>query len=214
MNLSDMISKIKLGVQDDGLWDDITPLIHEAIERAAHDLPHASLATSEVLDIAEDDASPVSLPSDYHHDVYRVVNVTSSRPVSIRTNLNALDRLYDGIETPGYITDVAVEGTDLHFQYTPANEAQELRVFYYAQPTVLTSDDVDLDWIPERLHRGIVVDYALKELFNLIEDGVEGQKINTAFYEARYARAWEQLKRYTQSNPRQRPVVKRSARFF
>lgn len=214
MNLSDMISKVELGIQDSGFSGDITSLIQEAIEIAAHDLPHASLATSADLSIAEDDTSPVSLPSDYHHDVYRVVNVTSNRPVSIRTNLRVLDRLYDGIDTPGYITDVAVEGTELHFQYTPANEVQTLRVYYYAQPDLIENDDDELDWIPERLHRGIVVDYALKELFSLVEDGVEGQKINTAFYEARYARAWAQLERHTKNNPRQRPVVERSARFF
>lgn len=218
MILSDMISRIQRGIQDPSFTveDDILPLIQEAIETAAHELPHAALATSDVIDVDAEESGPLSLPEDYHHDVYRVENVTHNRPVNIRTNVEVLDRLYDGLESPGPIADVAVEGQELYFQPNPATADQQLKVFYYAKPEPPEIDDVDYEpeWLPERLHNTIIVDYALKELFGLIEDGIDGQKVNTAFYEARYARGRQQLEKHTRQNPRQKPIIKRTARFF
>jgi len=216
MILSEMISKIETGIQDPSFTaeDDILPLINEALELAADEFPHAGLASPAVIDVTAGDAGMVFLPDDYHHDLYRVRNTTFNQPVSIRSNLNVLEKLYDGFESSGPIADVAVEGTELYFKPTPVEETQQLTILYYKKPVDLEADDDTPGWLPSRFHQGIIVDYALKELWALIEDGIDGQKVNTAFYESRYEQSRGKLAYYTRRNPRQRPVIERIARFF
>ena len=219
MILEKMISLVESGIQDPSytLEDDILPLINEALDDAAERFCHADLAKFDTVTILADAAGPVSLPNDYHHDLYRVVNTTFNRPVSIRSNLAVLESLYDGMTSPGPVQDVAVEGNELFFKPSPAMATdQVLTLFYYKKIEEFEEGDTDEEptWIPDRFHRGIVVDYVLKELWALVEDGIDGHKVNTAFYEARHAQALVKLERHTRKNPKQKPVIVRTVRFF
>lgn len=219
MKISEMIERIETGIDDPLLTteDDILPLVVDALTEAAEEFCHADLATTSTVTVAAGGAGSVALPDDYSHDLYRVVNTTYNRSVNIRSNINVLEKLYDGLASPGIIRDVAVEGTDLYFQPSPTTDTEQvLTIFYYKQ--LADADLADQEhvpsWLPNRFHQGIVVDYCLKELFNLVEDDMSDQRVNTRVYEARHERAREKLRWYTRRNPKQRPVIERPARFF
>lgn len=219
MTLEEMIAKIQAGQQDPSFTvkDDVLPLINEALEEAAKKYCHADLMADHTITVVAGASNPVELPDDYSHDLYRVVNTTFNRPITIRTNPDVLAKLFDGLNSPGAIVDVAEDGRSLYFRPSPTTETEQvLAVHYYKAIEEYEEGDEEEtpEWLPKRFHQGIIVDYALKELWALVEDGIDGQKINTAFYEARYERALGKLAKHTKKNPRQRPVIKRTARFF
>ncbi len=218
MILEKMVEEIERGVQDDSftLDENILPLINEALGEAAFWFCHEELnQRAEITALAD---PSVSMPADFHHNLYRVVNLSFNRPVSIRTNIDVLEDLYEGITTRGVIEDVAVVGTELFFKpgLISATTPQDLKLFYYKKPDELIEGDMALapGWLPEQFHRGMVVNYVLKELFALIEDGIEGQKVNTEYYQGEYAKAFTKLRYHTRHNSKERPKIRRTARFF
>lgn len=224
MDLNEMLTRIEVAVDDDRFTvaGNFIPLINEALSELAEQYPINALATSDTITVDAAGASPVSLPDDYLHDVYRVENTTNGgNVVKIRENLNALKSLFDGCTYTGYITNVAIAGDLLHFEPNPTTdvEDQTLTLYYYKQfiPVTVPVDGEEpqtIAWVPDRFQEGLIVDYVLMEIFKLIEDGFDGQKINTAFYQSRYDAAREKFDAYTLTNPRQKPVIKRNAQFM
>jgi hypothetical protein len=49
------------------------------------------------------------------------------------------------------------------------------------------------DMLPSHLHRRLLVNYACKELFSRIEDGMDGKKANTAYHDNEYKTAFSEL---------------------
>jgi hypothetical protein len=94
-------------------------------------------------------------------------------------NLQELVELFPDMDTEGNVTDVAVEGSTLYYQGIPTT-AETLVIIYRKNPTEMTSNTDEPDGIPELLHRKIIVCGAAMNIWNEIEDGIEGQKINTA----------------------------------
>ena len=218
MILEKIIKDIQTGIQDDSFTVEghIMPLINEALDLVAYDFCHAGLASTAVINIAAGDTGPAPLPEDYHHDVYRVENETFKRPVFVRSNIDVLAKLYDELESTGPIDDVAAEGDQLYFEPYPTTTDQRLKVYYYRKPVEYESIDTDEtpEWLPASFHKSLIVDYALKELWALVEDGIDGQKINTSFYNSTYLMGLGRLTRDTRRNPKQNPAIKRTARFF
>jgi hypothetical protein len=69
--------------------------------------------------------------------------------------------------------------------------------------------------IPAHLHSALLVNYVASRLFDIIEDGVDGNKTNTRRYEEKYLNeGLRQLERYAKRAPRLTPHIKRHARFF
>jgi hypothetical protein len=77
-------------------------------------------------------------------------------------------------------------GKRLIYRDVPA-VAATLTVHYYEAPDDLDDDTDEPTWVPEHLHRKLYVAYVCKEIFNKIEDGVEGRKINTEYYMSEFA---------------------------
>jgi len=81
----------------------------------------------------------------------------------------------------GTVDVVAVKGSVLYYDRIPS-AAATLTVHFYSTPATLV-EDVDIPTsIPAVLHRQLIVSYALKEIYNEIELGMSGQKVDTANY--------------------------------
>ena len=218
MNLGTILSRIETGIQDPSFTreDNLLPLVNEFVTEVSELFLFPSLQSYAQLTVAADlEVNHIDLPTNYHRDLYRVYNVNLKREVNIRSNVKALERLYDGFQGTGYIQDVAVQDRELWFRPTIEQE-QALDLFYYRKPVLIEdADDEDmlLDGVPENL-AVIAVDYALMQLYNLVEDGVTGMPVNTEKYSVRYQAGLGKLNEYCKQSPKQVPVVQRSARFF
>lgn len=163
----------------------------------------------------------VDLPSDYHKELYQVSFDDQPSIPNILSNMRVFLEEYDGdLTNTGPIEDVTVVGSQLYFQPIP-EEATELTLRYYAQPPLLVNydpsetetDDIPI-CLPLEFHRGLLVNYALKEIYDEIEDGIDGQKLNTARYEIKYQQALSKLYQTIKHKSKQIPYVRRYAHFF
>jgi hypothetical protein len=193
MQLSKIVSEIQDVIQDSAYSSNaITALINEANQAIAlgvmipgryertpplPDLYTTGTVTTETTGI-------VTLPSDYQRSLVMVVD---SNDVKIPIKASAREFLKDHPETgAGDVYVCAQMGKRLLYRDIPS-AAATLTVHYYAAPDDLSDDDDEPTWVPEHLHRKLYVSYACKEIFNKIEDGVEGRKINTEYYTSDFA---------------------------
>ena len=202
-----------------------------------------ALETSAVVTTSLTDAF-VALPGNYAKGLYKVTFAGQSYQIEILSNMRVmLERWDDDLTNEGDVEEVTIMGGRLYYQPIPI-EATELTLWFYRLPTLLANvdpsgentsfmdsgdttfqgdDDTgfmdsladDIPYcLPVPLHKSLLVNYAAKEIFNEIEDGIEGRKINAERYEIRYQQALAALYRGIKHKSKQVPLVKRYAHFF
>lgn len=82
------------------------------------------------------------------------------------------------MDEAGEVEAVALEGSTLWYQDIPV-EAETLTCLYYRNPTTLSLDTESPSDFPEHLHRYLLVHGTAYIIYDRIEDGIEGEKINT-----------------------------------
>jgi len=209
MVLKELVQEIIDIVQDSSLKEpSVQGLVNEAILRVATDLsvPLPDLETSETVETIADQAY-LAMPVGFNRDLFFCHNDTIERRVKIHDSLELLAVKYPTMDEAGSVVDVARRGRRLYYQGIP-DSVQTLRLHYFMSPSRLT--DVtganDPSWIPEQFHRRLLIAYPCKTLFARIEDGVEGRKVNTDFYEAEWQKGLIDLAYFL--GPRARDPVK------
>ena len=97
--------------------------------------------------------------------------------VTIMPKLESLIDKYPTMEEVGDVESVALEGNILWFQKIPESP-QTLAVVFYKTPDLLSANS-DKPIIPEHLQRSLLVHGAAWMIYDQIEDGIEGKKVNT-----------------------------------
>ncbi len=224
ITLGSIFYQVERGIQDPSFERerDILPLVNECISEVSQlfCLPALQVNTSIIAETESIEAGHLPLPENYHHDLYRVFNATNRKEVSIRGSLKALEGLYDDMPKGGYIKDVAVVNDRLWVKPLPLMvqhiAEQELALFYYRKPALFEDhmdDYLAVDGLPEHLVP-VVVDFVLWRLFLLVEDGLQGQPVNSARYAERYNMGLLKVKEYCKNSPKMSPVVARRSMFF
>lgn len=91
-----------------------------------------------------------------------------------------LMRAYPMLDEAGEVSRVALEGATVWYQGIPT-VATTYPVLYLALPTLFSAlTDVTPSYIPLHLERRLLCHRAAAILYNLIEDGIEQEKPNTA----------------------------------
>lgn len=218
MILSEIYARVRETVQDEALTGEekLLSLVNEAVQRGCKAcLPE--LVTMDLFDILASSSGLVPMPENYGHTMYRCVNETTGDLLNIRTGTKYLSEAYGSVSaaTRSYSSDVTVHGDFLYFRPVCAY-AQSFELWYYRKPVDLDGTDQSAvpDGIPSFLHQRLIVGYILKESFTLIEDGIEGQKVNTMNWNQEYAAGLQELDMYCRKSPRQTPVIRRTARYF
>ncbi|MCK5581919.1 MAG: hypothetical protein KAJ18_11680 [Candidatus Omnitrophica bacterium] len=139
--------------------------------------PLPDLYTTDTVDT--DANSFVSLPADFNRDVV-IVKDSNSNKIPIISSFQNFLHLYK--EETGSVDKCSINGSILHYRGIPSSP-ETLTVNYYSTPaTLIADDDIPTD-IPLVLHRQLIVGYALKEIYNEIELGMEGRKVDMKNYE-------------------------------
>lgn len=206
MTGTDLIERVQNVIQDESFDEDkILAFINEGCFDIAAliDIPElVELGTIET-DIAADN---IALPDDYMRKVTRVESVTNE------VSISSPSRLYEYLKfrrrhpvaKNGYqVTDVAIRNNKLHYHPTP-EAAETLQLTYISSPTELTFSSSP-DWLPAHLQAALLCSFAAKQIFELIEDGIEGPQVNTLKQENKYQLALVSLSSYV-GNPDSEPV--------
>lgn len=153
-----------------------------------------------------------TMPKSYLHDMYRANTATYPGGLLIAPNDKELATMFP-MEQTGNIAAVSVDGSILHVR--PLPEADELVTLnYYAKPKELFAGDNFPGYIPEILHKEIFLNYALKEAYIQIEDGIDGKEPNNAKYSAMAAAGINLLSQFYSTAPKARPEIQRGGSHF
>jgi hypothetical protein len=187
MNLSQIEEEIRdcIHEEDEGieLEDSLTLLVNEALEEISESMDVVTLRKMNV--VQTDTTAPyLVMPSDFSGRLVYVGDSNGKLTV-LKGGLTELLYNYPGLDETGDIALLAVENKLLYYQPTPS-EVKNLTVLYYASPKKLASINDVPDWLPEYLHRGLVVNKAVEMRFRRIEEGIEGEMVNTVKYRGYY----------------------------
>lgn len=138
------------------------------------------------------DQAFTALPDDYLRNLEIVYCSTQDQRLTILGSLQLLKIKYPGLAKTGNIEHVAVSNRLLYYQGIPSTR-RTLSLNYFCKPTLMSNERDEPTMLPENLHRRLLVNYACKELFSRIEDGMDGRKNNTAYHAAEYNKAFADL---------------------
>ena len=205
-----LIELVARKIDDDGYGDNIiVDFLNDGL---------LDIATKVLLPVLEEDAiittileeNLVVLPSDFHRNVFAASPVISSKiPIRVLNSAGQMKRKYNRLDNTGDVAHIAIHKGQLIYQPIPII-VQEMIIFYYRVPDNLEDDDdTGLIALPANFHK-LLVEYACQQIFSEIEDGIDGNKVNTLYHERRYEKGLIDLQTFIkdgQSLP-DPPIVK------
>jgi hypothetical protein len=130
------------------------------------------------------------LPADFNRGVVQVLNA-AFEPMRVTPSFRKFLQA-NPEQGAGPVIRCSVYGTKLLYRDIPATP-EVLTVHYHQAPAVLVQDTDAPDCIPETLHRQLIVNGVLRDLFDEIEDETDSPKKNTAFHENEFFKGILQL---------------------
>ena len=134
----------------------------------------------------------VALPSDYSRGLSLVSSVSQGNRIRIYTSHQKLLRRFPLLDQLGDVGFVSIKGAYLYYQPIPST-AEALTLHYYRDPTAMSASGSSPDGIPSHLHDRLLVNYAAKEILDLIETAVKGKTFRAQKYEEKFQRAMADL---------------------
>lgn len=158
----------------------ITVFINQAIQEAAMQIDLPVLKRIGTVDTVVDQNYALLTSVDANFSGKGITLLSDD--IIIYSDLRLLMQEYlDGMDAAGDVEAVCQEGNRLWYQKIPA-VAETLNLIYYLNPPLLTEDANIPSDFHESLHFNLFVHGACYQIFNEIEDGIEGEKVNTAYH--------------------------------
>ena len=179
MDLNILVRRISHKIRDDSYTsEDLVAFINQGIGEIASTV---ALPDLETVGTIECGAGPfVALPSDYYANLQHAYNQTQDRPAKVMKAVTDLRAKFPSLAEEGAVTHVSPHGKKLYFQCAPGDSAPEtLLITYSKQPQLFDLEEgiTEIDYLPHLMQAALLVNYACREAFDEIEDGVEGPKI-------------------------------------
>ena len=182
MNLGDMTTEVDNVVDESGFSTaDIVGYINQAVQYAGSlvDIPDLKkLITATTVT----DQPYCSLSATTGGFAGRILRASNPN-IAIYPNLNLLmdeyvTYTYQDLTQAGDVEAIALEGNTLWYQYVPVVAADIVLLAYQNPATLALAADIPSAF-PAQLHRQLFVHGAAYMMFDQIEDGLEGDKVNT-----------------------------------
>jgi len=139
----------------------------------------------------------VAAPEDFQRNMYYAVD-SSGRPLSILDSRKQMLQYCGGnvAQTGSKIERVAVVGSTL-LHWPVSVEVEPLTLFYQRKPTEITLGE-EVDILPAGYADSdtLFINYACWKLFETIEQGLEGQKVDTNYYMSLFLGMLDDLETY------------------
>jgi hypothetical protein len=152
--------------------------------------PLPNLFTIDTVDTATD-AAYVSMPATYQRDLQFVIDGNGTE-IQIANSFIAFTESNPLLDRSGSIYEVAEKGGNLYYQGIPTS-SETLTLHFYRLPIDMSEDSDVPDGIPLHLQIPLLVNYTAWKLFELIEDGIEGENVNTMKYFTLFSNALRTL---------------------
>jgi len=191
MNYSELLREVKSVVADASptILVSIPDMINEAIQLIAEEAYLPSLKTMFTV-TTNTSAAYTTVPTAFSGKLTYVG--TSDGEIKRYNSVEELIREFPAMDEVGDVEGIALEGTVLWYQKIPST-ATTLTCIGYNSPTALSNSTDTPDCIPEYLHRGLIVNKTAMLCYNIIEDGMEAEKVNTVLFENLYQKSVAKL---------------------
>jgi len=119
------------------------------------------------------------MPSGFQRGPVTVYSTTTGE-IPLLTSFRRYMLDYPTLETGDYLDKAILNGSRL---YVYPSVTETVTVTYYATPDTLSEETDEPDWLPTQFHSRLIVNRVCRDIFNRIEDGLEGSKPNTQYYQ-------------------------------
>ncbi|MHC4310882.1 MAG: phage adaptor protein [Planctomycetota bacterium] len=172
-------------------YDTILDKLNQGLRRIAgkHLLPDLETITNVDTDA---NVNNIRLPRDYQRNLRWAHSTTHNRRIKIYPSTVQLFRWFNMLDQTGRIVGLAIKGRHLYYQRVPSS-SETIRLNYWRYPERIDMRTEKVDVLPEHLVEPLLVSYACREIFEEIEDGIDGQKVNTTYYDKKYTEAEGEL---------------------
>lgn len=192
MTFGELKTEVEVLVKDGSFADKYGDYINEALFEAVDrvNLPDLKRIDVVTTTVGQNYTSLVESALDFSGKLRRVVKSADNQAIHIYQNLEALFDYGDSeFSAAGEVEAVALEGRLLWYTKVPET-AETLRVVYFQNPPLLSDDNEECELIPKELQRGLLVYGAAKNIFGIIEEGLEEtQKVNSLWTEGQFEKA-------------------------
>lgn len=181
--LSEIRNRITGIIQDERYGpEDIDSYINEGIDTIAQLVLLPALESSGSV-VTEADVPTVAIPVSWNYDrnLYSVVSTNTEDDIKIYSSLALLLRDYPDYAVSlesGDVKAITIRAGSLIYYPIPTT-VDTLVCGFYQKPTHLSLDGDTPSCIPDFLQYKLLVSFVCKEIYALIEDGVDGVKVNT-----------------------------------
>ena len=134
----------------------------------------------------------VALPSDYGRGLFLIASESQGNQLELYPSYHKFLKKYPLLDEDGYVDAVAVKGNFLYYQPMPST-AKVLTLHYYRKPTDMSATDSTPDGIPSHLQERLLVNYAAKEIYSMVEEAVKGKTSKADKYEEKFQKAMADL---------------------
>lgn len=210
-----IIARVVEIIQDGSFDEDaILEMINEGrVTIAAEAEPGLPYLRADATVTTTSAASSVALPTNYHRGLFWVGSASQKRRIGTRIgdyhNLMTFMERFPMMDAAGQIEAVCVDGTNLLYQGR-ANDTLTLK--YFKVPEEIDIADIETATpaeLPVWAQKPLLVAYCCREIYSIIEDGIEGPKTNTDHWEAMFSRAQMKLQKFIdESKPREPKYVR------
>ncbi|MBI9090145.1 MAG: hypothetical protein JEZ12_13095 [Desulfobacterium sp.] len=200
MTFSELISKVQEAIQDPDYTDEMVgEILNRGLLAVASGvvLPDKYAVSPPLPDLYTEgtvetvvDSGVCDLPTDFNRGLLQVVN-DQGEPLRVFSSFRKFLKENPGKEV-GSVRICAVNGKKLLYRDIPSTE-ETLEVHYYAAPIPMEDEDDEPDCLQEGFHHPLLVGFACKEIFNLLEDGIDGPKKNTMYWEREFQKGVHDL---------------------
>jgi len=200
MTTKEIIALVIENIQDESYTeDDILSYINKGCGEIAAVIPLPNLSKfGNVTCLAGKNS--VDLPKDFFRHVMHAINTTASKEAVVLHSVADLFSKFPTMDLSGSVLTVAVHGNVLYYQGIPASD-EVLSLFYTYAPKTLGKADTPT-FLPTHLHYDLLYNYACSEAWNLIEDGIDGTKVNANKFASRFQLATIKLEEFVGVPPR------------
>ena len=193
MNLGEIVTEVRINLKDQraDVLASIQDYINEAYRWVAGETTLPSLKTLFTVDTVLSQAY-TTITGNF--DGRLLYCGTSEGKISVLDGgVFELLENHPDLTEAGDVEHVAVEGSTLWYAKVPETATTLICLGYYT-PALMTANTDTPSAIPDYLHRGLLVNKASAIGFSIIEDGLEGERPNTSFYEREADKALMLLK--------------------
>lgn len=142
----------------------------------------------------------VAMPDDFGRNLITAISGDTDIRLTIMDSFAEFLTFYPTLDLSSSVTTVSIRGTRFYYQGIPTS-ADTITLHYYSTPTELEDDEDVPDCLPTHLQEELLINYAAMKIYDQIEDGIDGAKVNTESYTARFMKAMLDLEMSIEDMP-------------